>query len=65
MFIAEVKKQLCIKNWRYKDLAKATGFKVGTIKSFMCGDCESDNVANCIAKVLDINYTQKSDNVNS
>lgn len=54
LFIAEVKKQLSIKNWRYKDLAKATGFKEGTIKAFMCGDSESDNVAKCISKVLGI-----------
>lgn len=54
LFIAEVKKQLSLKKWTYEDLAKKTGFKIGTIKAFMCGYRESDNVAQCISKVLDI-----------
>lgn len=54
LFIAEVKKQLSIKKWKYADLAKATGYKIGTIKAFMNGSRESDNVAQCIAKVLSI-----------
>lgn len=54
LFIAEVKKQLSIRNWKYEDLAKATGFKVGTIKAFMCGYRHSDNVAKCISETLGI-----------
>ena len=54
VFIAEVKKQLCIKGWKYADLAKATGYTVGTIEAFMCGARTSKRMADCIAKVLDI-----------
>ena len=54
-FIAEVKKQLSLKGWKYADLAKATGYTVGTIEAFMCGARESENMAKCISKVLGIN----------
>lgn len=54
LFKAEVKKQLFLKNWKYKELAKATGKKESTISAFMIGHRESENVANCIAKVLGI-----------
>ena len=53
-FIAEVKKQLSLKGWKYADLAKATGYTVGTIEAFMCGARESKNMAKCIAQVLGI-----------
>ena len=53
-FIAEVKKQLSLKGWKYADLAKATGYTVGTIEAFMCGARESENMAKCISKVLGI-----------
>ena len=53
-FIAEVKKQLSLKGWKYADLAKATGYIVGTIEAFMCGARESENMAKCISKVLGI-----------
>ena len=33
LFIAEVKKQLSLKGWKYADLSKATGYTVGTIKA--------------------------------
>ena len=48
-FIAEVKKQLSLKGWKYADLAKATGYTVGTIEAFMCGARESENMAKCIS----------------
>lgn len=53
LFIAEVKKQLYIRGWKYADLSKATGYTVGTIEAFMCGARESERMANCIAQVLD------------
>ena len=53
-FIAEVKKQLSLKGWKYADLAKATGYTVGAIEAFMCGARESKNMAKCIAQVLGI-----------
>ena len=53
-FIAEVKKQLSLKGWKYADLAKATGYTVGTIEAFMCGARESENMAKCISKVFGI-----------
>ena len=53
-FISEVKKQLSLKGWKYADLAKATGYTVGTIEAFMCGARESENMAKCISKVLGI-----------
>jgi lambda repressor-like predicted transcriptional regulator len=54
LFIAEVKKQLYIRGWKYADLSKATGYTVGTIEAFMCGARESERMANCIAQVLGI-----------
>ena len=54
LFIAEVKKQLSLKGWKYADLSKATGYTVGTIEAFMCGARESKRMADCIAKVLGI-----------
>ena len=53
-FIAEVKKQLSLKGWKYADLCKATGDTGGTIEAFMCGARESENMAKCISKVLGI-----------
>lgn len=54
LFIAEVKKRLSLKGWKYTELAHATGYELGTIKAFMCGYRQSENVANKIAEVLDI-----------
>lgn len=54
LFIAEVKKQLALKGWKYADLAKVTGYAEGTIQAFMCGARESKNMAKCIAQVLGI-----------
>ena len=57
IFKAEVKKQLAIKGWSYKELAKATGYKLSTIQGFMSKfDRGSDDMIKCIAKVLDIDY---------
>lgn len=54
LFIAEVKKQLALRDWKYADLAKSTGYKVGTIKAFMSGARQSSSIANRIAKSLHI-----------
>lgn len=54
LFRAEVKKQLSLRNWTYKDLAMATGYKYRTIEAFMNEKRVTDNVARAIAEVLDI-----------
>ena len=53
-FRAEIRKQLSLRGWKYKDLASATGYTVKTIESFMCGSRTSDGLAEAIAKALDI-----------
>ena len=53
-FRAEVRKQLSLRGWKYKDLATATGYTVKTIESFMCASRTSDGLADAIAKALDI-----------
>ncbi len=53
-FKAEVKKQLSLKNWKYADLAKATGYSISTIESLMCGSRASDKVYKAVANALDI-----------
>ncbi len=54
MFIAEVKKQQSIKDLTYKDLERITGVPENTIKSFMRGARDSENVKKALAKALDI-----------
>ena len=54
LFIAEVKKQLALKGWKYADLAKASGYKVSSIESFMCGQRQNEFIANRIARALGI-----------
>ena len=53
-FKAEVRKQLSLRGWKYKDLSVATGYTTRTIEAFMCGSRTSDSLAEAIAKALDI-----------
>lgn len=43
-----------LRDWKYKDLAKASGYSVAAIEGFMGGYRVNDRVAGAIAKVLDI-----------
>ncbi len=56
LFVAEVKRQLALRKWTSKDLAKATGYKVSTIYAYMSGQRDSDVVEKAIAVVLDIEH---------
>lgn len=56
LFRANVKRELSIRGWRYKELAERTGYQVGTIRGFMCGDRDSIRVALAISKCLDIEF---------
>lgn len=53
-FKAECKKQMVLRDWTNADLAKATGYKIGTIESFMGNRKVTDQTAKAIAKALDI-----------
>lgn len=54
LFIAEVKKQQSIKDLTYKDLERITGVPENTIKSFMRGARNSEEVKRLLAKALNI-----------
>lgn len=54
IFRAEVKKQLFIKKWKYKDLAASIGCTESYIKAFMCGCRNGSDLAEKISEVLDI-----------
>ena len=54
LFIGEVKKQLAIRKWRYKDLAKASGVPLGTIYVFMSGARDGETTKKALAKALNI-----------
>lgn len=54
LFIAEVKKQQSIKDLTYKDLEHITGVPENTIKSFMRGARNSEEVKRLLAKALNI-----------
>lgn len=54
MFIAEVKKQQSINDLTYKDLERITGVPENTIKSFMRGARDSEEVKRLLAKALNI-----------
>ena len=54
LFIAEVKRQMSLRKWTSKDLAKATGYEVSTIYAFMSGQRDSDNIKIAIASALEI-----------
>ena len=53
-FKGEVKKQLVKRRWKYRDLAKATGFSESTIRSTMCSARGSDEVIKTITEALNI-----------
>ena len=53
-FIAEVKKQLSLKGWKYADLAKATGYSIESINRLTSGQRAGEKLINTVAKVLDI-----------
>lgn len=53
-FKAECKWKMVLLEWKYDDLAKATGYSQKTIEAFMCGRKITDNVALAIAKALNI-----------
>lgn len=57
VFIAECKKEMSLRKWKHKDLAKATGFKLSTIYTFFTdipNRDKSQNVARAISKALNI-----------
>jgi len=54
IFIGKVAEQKKLKKLTYADIGKMAGYKPNTISCFMNGFKQSDNVANAIAKVLNI-----------
>lgn len=54
LFIAEVKKQLTMRDWKYERLANEIGYPLGSLYGFMSGKRGSPNMRKAIAKVLDI-----------
>lgn len=54
LFRAEVKKALSLRNWRCRDLAKATGYSVSSVYNIMNGGRCSEKFARAITTVLDI-----------
>lgn len=54
LFIAEVKKQQSIKDLTYRDLERITGVPENTIKSFMRGARNSEEVKRSLAEALNI-----------
>lgn len=54
IFRAEVKKQLFIKKWKYKDLATSIGCAESYIKAFMCGSRNGSDLAEKISTVLGV-----------
>lgn len=66
VFIADVKRELSIRNWKYKDLAEATGYKVGVIKQFMSRRYPCDaKIKAAISKVLSLETEQQNDKSSS
>lgn len=53
-FKAETKKQLELRGWKYADLAKATGYSVNSIESFMCGARAGDKLCKAVSEALSI-----------
>lgn len=54
LFKAEVKKQLSLRNWKYKDLADTIGCSVHYINSIMGGGRCSEKIVDRIKEVLGI-----------
>lgn len=58
IFIADVKRELAIRGWKYKDLAMATGYTPGVIKQFMSGNYPySSHIIRAISETLNIACT--------
>lgn len=54
---AEIKKQLALKKWTYKELANATNYKLDTIYQFMSENGrKTENVARKMSEILDIDF---------
>lgn len=53
-FKGEIRKQLEKRRWKYRDLAKATGFSESSIRSLMCGARASDDLIKAVTKALNI-----------
>lgn len=55
IFIADIKRELAIRGWKYKDLAMATGYTPGVIKQFMSGNYPySSHIIKSISEALNI-----------
>ena len=54
IFRGEVAKVVKIRRLSYQEIADMTGFKLSTIRAFMCGVRNSDQVARAIGKALGI-----------
>lgn len=52
LFVAEMKKQLALKNWTHADLAKEIGFSKSAIDKFTSGQRNSTELANAISVAL-------------
>lgn len=52
LFVAEMKKQLHIKGWKYSDLAKATGFSESSIRKLAIGNRCSVALVNSVSRAL-------------
>ena len=56
-FKAEVKKQLALRKWNYRDLEKATGYTRGSIQVMMSDDSKLSRAAiKSFSDVLGISY---------
>lgn len=59
LLIAEIKKQMYIRNWKNADLANATGYKLPTIEAFFTNKNDRQKsvaVEKAICKALNIPY---------
>ena len=55
LFKAEVKKELAIRGWKYKDLAKAVGVSESSIVNLMCRQTRgSDELIDRVASELNV-----------
>ena len=58
-FKAEVKKQLALRGWNYKNLEEATGYTQGTIQVMMSDESKlSESAMKAFASVLGIKGTK-------
>lgn len=53
-FRAEVRRQLTLRGWTYKDLAKWSGLSRAVVNRYMCGNYPNDLPKEPIAKALGI-----------